>query len=147
MSAQGDGPQPTLVEYMPRSMPWGIRRADGAPWRTEPEEPGGADYYAVGDEVSTDGRVLFAGDMSEALGMMLSQRSGAEDLPHPGDAVIVRSSFTQVAGVLRWAYVDASEELLVDLARAQARVLMEEAQVLEEMFKSRESAREEVADV
>ena len=83
---------------------WGIRRADGQPWRTEPSKPGAHDYYAAGEEVSNDGMVMGCNDdVLDVLARMLSQESD-KGVPHPGRATVVKARFQRNPDGRGWGY-------------------------------------------
>lgn len=67
---------------------WGMRRADGEPWRTEPRFEGDTGYYVRGDEVTEDGMVFPFYTLEDFVTSVFAQMHDPEnDNPHPGEVV------------------------------------------------------------
>lgn len=96
---------------------WGVRRADGQPWRSERRHEGDISHYTLGDELSADGVILHAVGATDAISMMVSQHEG-DDLPQPGEVIVVHRVFRsyrddpQHPGWRRW-WVDADPDALI----------------------------------
>lgn len=88
---------------------YGMRRADGRPWRTEPRFDGDTSYYALGDEVTDDGMVFVCWDEVELFTCVDAQRDDA-DSPHPGDVIPVKAQYRKAADGWKYVYEDIPDE-------------------------------------
>lgn len=102
---------------------YGLRRADGTPWRSEPSTPGATNYYSVGDELTDDGMVLVCGGSFDAVAG--ANGNDMDDAPHRGRVVVVMWRYS--AGSYAWEDCDPQELL----SRARASVVAHERYVEE----------------
>lgn len=89
----------TTKAYPQTSRPrYGMRRADGRPWRSEPRESGDVNYYSLSPagttdgELTEDGMVFICYDVYDLLSCVLSQFDG-EPIPDPGEAIPMRVEY------------------------------------------------------
>lgn len=82
---------------------FGLRRLDGEPWRSEPSEPGGHDYWVRGNETTEDGMVLVMIDLLDVVAAFLD-----EPTAQPGKTEIVRWGYQpgDSGAVIVWYPVD-----------------------------------------